>query len=218
MSREDFDALLVDYVLGALAPAERQAVELELARNPDLARNLLAVEEALAAVAWAQEPLRPPSSGRARLIEATRTEETPRFAFVDRLARFFDLSANDVRALWVKAASPVSWEPAALPGMFLFHLIPGPRFAGTDAGLVRFDPGVTFPMHEHLGAEQTFMIEGGLTLDDGQALLHGQDLIMPAGSRHGFTVGPAGCLYALLLQTGVDIPGLGRFSSRGRPL
>ncbi len=214
MSREDLDALLVDYVLGSLSDEDRRMLDEQLERDVELAANLLGVEEALAAVAWAQAPLPPPAAGRARLIEATRSEETPRFAFVDRVARFFDLTANEVRALFAKAASAAAWEPGPMPGMELFHLAAGPRWAGCDSGFVRFAGGSQFPMHKHLGEEHTFMIEGAITLDDGSELHSGQELIKEAGSSHAFTVHPGGCMFALILRDGVDIEGVGKLTAR----
>jgi putative transcriptional regulator len=214
MTGADLDALLVDYVLGTLGEEERKQIDARLETDAELMANLLGVEEALAAVAWAQAPLEPPVSGRARLMEATRSEETPSFFFVDRLARFFDLAANEVRMLLSKAASPAAWEKGPMPGMELFHLSAGPRWAGCDAGLIRFEGGVAFPMHSHVGEEHTLMLDGGFTLDDGTQLVSGQEMSMAPGSSHAYTVNAGGCRFALILRGGVDIPGVGRLGTR----
>jgi hypothetical protein len=214
MSHDDRDALLFDYLLGSLPPDEHKRLEAQLASDPELGRQLVQVQEALAALAWAEQPLPAPASGRARLIDATRSDVTPSFSFSDKLARFFDLTVNEVRALLAKAASPSAWEAGPMPGMELFHLAAGPRWAGCDAGFIRFSGGTVFPTHTHGGEEHSFMLEGGMTLDDGTELYAGQSLSMDAGSTHSYTVHPKGCVFALILRGGIDIPGVGRLGTR----
>jgi putative transcriptional regulator len=53
-----------------------------------------------------------------------------------------------------------NWVPGPMPGIDLFHFEDA---VGADVGLVRFTPGLTFPMHEHGGEETMIVLEGGYT-------------------------------------------------------
>ena len=57
-------------------------------------------------------------------------------------------------------------------------------------------PGETYGWHEHDRDKVLFCLEGSIVFhtDDGDvALTAGDRLDLPAGTRHGATVGPAGC-------------------------
>jgi len=62
------------------------------------------------------------------------------------------------------------------------------RSTGILTVLVRMAPGATLPDHEHVGIEQTFVIEGSLVdkegPDAGLACEAGEFVWRPAGSRH----------------------------------
>src|SRR4029077_3392146 len=103
-----------------------------------------------------------------------------------------DISVDKAQMILEKASNPASWFPAAIPGLHLFDLIPGARFAGADAGLIRFEPNTRFPKHSHMGEERVLMLEGGIRFDDGTEQRAGEELVMPAGSEHAFTVLPEG--------------------------
>jgi anti-sigma factor ChrR (cupin superfamily) len=197
MTPHDLDALLVDYVLGTLDKEERKRVDAQVARDPALAASLSDMQEALSAVALAQSPLATPSSGRARLADALRSEETPKFLHTEQVARFFDLAEVDARAVLYKAAIAASWWSPA-PGMYFMALAPGPRYAKSEARLLRFDGGATCPMHKHAGEELSIVFEGAIQLEDGRVLRAGEDLAMPDGTRHTFSVLPEGSLCGLI--------------------
>jgi anti-sigma factor ChrR (cupin superfamily) len=211
MSAKHVDALLPEFVLGTLAEADLAEVEAHLASCPKCATDCLATQEALALFSFAAPPERAPGAGRDRLLDATRAANAQgnRWQLLDKMAEFFDVSVNAARAILEKASNPAAWEPGPIPGMHLFHLQPGPAYAAADAGLIRFEGGVAFPKHTHLGLEHTLMLEGGVALDDGTHLRAGDRLVKPAGSAHAYTVHPEGCLFALVLYTGVDIEGVG---------
>lgn len=216
MSDADLQTLLFDYALGALPEDEARKVEARLAAEPELVAQLAAVEDALAASAWAHESARPDPSLREKLLAAASSPAGAWARYAEPIARFVDIAVDQARRLLEKAASPPAWEKSAsLPGMELFHLTPGPRFAGADAGLVRFEPNVPFPRHNHVGDEHTLMLEGGVVLDDGRKFVAGEELHLSAGTGHAFTVMPEGCLYALVLDGGIEIPGIGIYTPKG---
>lgn len=209
---QHIDALIPEYVLGVLDEKERLAVEQHLAACSRCAAEALSAEEALASFAFATlAPVAPSGEARHRLVAATRPVEPRRkLDFLERLASFFDVSLDTSRALLEKASNPASWEPAAFPGLSLMHLLAGPKWAGADAGFVRFVGGTPFPLHDHLGDEYTFMLEGGVTFDDGRRFGPGEELYLKPGQKHSFEVWPEGCFYATVLYEGIEIPGIGK--------
>ncbi|HYP97908.1 MAG TPA: cupin domain-containing protein [Polyangiaceae bacterium] len=99
--------------------------------------------------------------GRARLL-ATISQSEERYApLFDKLTRFFDLNADALRAIFVRAANEADWEPGPVPGVTLFHFQGGPAVAGLDTGFVRFRKGLPFPTHRHLGQERLLVLDGG---------------------------------------------------------
>ncbi len=72
---------------------------------------------------------------------------------------------------------------------------------------MRFAPGASFPLHKHLGEERTLIVEGSMRLSDGTVLRAGDVNFQPAGSEHSYQVLDEGVIYALLLETGIEIDG-----------
>ncbi|MEO7034771.1 MAG: cupin domain-containing protein [Polyangiaceae bacterium] len=99
--------------------------------------------------------------GRVRLL-ATVSNNEERFApFFDKLAKFFDLSVEGIRAVFARAEQESEWQQGPLPWVSLFHLDGGPAVAGLDTGFVRLKKGMPFPRHRHLGPEHVLILEGG---------------------------------------------------------
>ena len=72
-------------------------------------------------------------------------------------------------------------------------------FAAEGCGAARSwanGPGDTYGGHEHAQDKVLFCLEGSIAfhLEDGDVSLEAEDrLDLPAGTRHGATVGPQGC-------------------------
>jgi putative transcriptional regulator len=211
---EHVDELLTDFILGKLAEDERKRVEAHLATCARCASEALATQEAIAIFAWATPPVKPSPEARMRLLQATRPVQPLKpMQLVDQLAQFFDVSVATARSILHKASNPAAWVASPLPGMHLLHVLGGKRLAGADAGLVRLAGGMSFPWHTHLGEEQTLILEGGVTLNDGHVQRVGEILVMDGGSRHAYTVHEEGCTFALTLHGGVDIDGIGKITA-----
>jgi anti-sigma factor ChrR (cupin superfamily) len=179
--------LLVEYALGNLDVSDRQRVEDELARSPELAAELASIEETFASVALSVQPIQPSPSARAKLLDAAAQD---RFApFVDRLSALFELTKEKMRAVLALADRESAWEVGFVPGLMLIHFQAGPRWAGGDTGLVRLPPGYTFPLHRHTGDEHVFVLEGSFKdLQTGEIHRPGDLIFRPAGSEHSFLV------------------------------
>jgi anti-sigma factor ChrR (cupin superfamily) len=70
---------------------------------------------------------------------------------------------------------------------------------GLMTSLTRMAPGATLPLHEHVGVEQTYVIEGRLVDSEGEVRA-GEYVWRPAGSRHVATAPEGALLLGMFLQ------------------
>jgi unsaturated pyranuronate lyase len=66
----------------------------------------------------------------------------------------------------------------------------------------RFDPGATYPIHQHPQEQITLVLEGDLTFDAdglGHELGAGAWSVVPGDLPHGITAGPAGARFLAIL-------------------
>jgi hypothetical protein len=122
--------------------------------------------------------------GRARLLAAVSQSEERFAPLFDKLTRFFDLSADALRALFARAANEAEWEPGPLPWVSLFHFHGGPAVAGLDTGFVRFKKGMPHPTHRHLGRELVLVLDGGYFDHEQRWYGPGEIHDMSEGTRH----------------------------------
>jgi anti-sigma factor ChrR (cupin superfamily) len=66
--------------------------------------------------------------------------------------------------------------------------------------LVRFNPGVRFPLHRHTGVERVLVLEG--SYEDSHGVLHraGELREWPSETEHSFRVGDAVCIFASVVH------------------
>ena len=83
------------------------------------------------------------------------------------------------------------WVPTRFPGVDLKVLMTD-KDTGISTALTRFAPGAELPLHEHVGLEQSWILEGSLVDDEGVAKA-GNYVWRPGGSRHSAHA-PNGCL------------------------
>ena len=74
------------------------------------------------------------------------------------------------------------WIPSKFPGIDVKTLMEDEE-TGLATMLFRCKPGARLPLHEHTGIEQTFVLEGSLADEQGEATA-GNYVWRPAGSRH----------------------------------
>jgi quercetin dioxygenase-like cupin family protein len=161
-------------------------------------------------------PRAPSGGARDRLLSSALSPALRWAPHFDKLSRLFDMDEAGLQRIAQESALAERWENLPLPGVRLFHLVPGPALAGADAGLVSIAAGTPFPLHEHVGEERTLVLEGALSETDGTLYRPGDSLTMLAGSSHAFTVLPGPALvYAVVLFAPIEIDGL-RFPPASR--
>ncbi|HEY2736177.1 MAG TPA: cupin domain-containing protein [Polyangiales bacterium] len=155
-----------------------------------------------------------PSDGqRARVLAALDPYE--RFArFEDAVAQLLKISRAEAATALRRIDDPTVWRQPA-PGARYLPIAGGPDSDFVFSGFLRVEAGATFPPHEHLGEEITFVLQGAFEESvSGEVFGPGQPSIMPAGSRHTFRVlaeGPhlIGLITVRVGARFVDDPALG---------
>jgi anti-sigma factor ChrR (cupin superfamily) len=90
------------------------------------------------------------------------------------------------------------WRPTAFPGVEVKLLLRDEE-TGLMTSLTRMAPGAVLPLHEHVGIEQTFVLEGRLVDGEGE-VRKGEYVWRPAGSRHVASAPEGALLLGMFLQ------------------
>ncbi|HEX9452304.1 MAG TPA: cupin domain-containing protein [Burkholderiales bacterium] len=90
------------------------------------------------------------------------------------------------------------WRPTAFPGIEIKVLLED-KNTGLMTSLTRMAPGAVLPLHEHVGIEQTYVLEGRLVDDEGEVRA-GQYVWRPAGSVHVATAPEGALLLGMFLR------------------
>ena len=98
---------------------------------------------------------------------------TPALAHQDKL------NALDSRYVNVES---LPWRPTLTKGIDMKILMEEPE-SGLLTALFRWKPGTQLPLHEHVEIEQTFVLEGSIVDDEGEARA-GDYVWRPKGNRH----------------------------------
>lgn len=92
----------------------------------------------------------------------------------------------------------LSWRKTAFPGVEIKLLLED-KETGLTTSLTRMAPGAVLPLHEHVGVEQTFVLEGRLVDDEGEVKA-GEYVWRPAGSTHVATAPEGALLLGMFLR------------------
>lgn len=113
---------------------------------------------------------------------------------------------GDLTARVVVDAKSLPWtaSPSATVWRRRLHRV-GPAEAGQVTSIVRYEPGSTFPQHDHPDGEEILVLEGMLSDEQGDWPA-GSYLLNPEGFRHAPS-SRAGCLLFVKLR---QSPGLDR--------
>jgi anti-sigma factor ChrR (cupin superfamily) len=203
------DDLLAEYVLGTLDAQTRARIDQGARVSEGLRRRVAEVAEALAGVADALVPAPPDPGQRARLLESVA--QTNRFErFATRVAQMIDVTREMALELLAGIDDAARWVAGPAEGVTLYHLDGGTAVANAVVGFIRGVSGMMFPHHLHLGEERVLVLQGRLIEEDGRLVAAGDEVAMPAGSSHCFSV-PAGgpdLVYLVVVEEGVDIGGV----------
>lgn len=198
-----------ELVLGTAGPTDLVRREEETLREGASPTDLAATRAVLPALALGAGSGGSPAGLRARL-HASLGRRGRYGIFADRLARMFQIGTADAEALALLLEDPKAWKPFA--GWEVIAVEPGEGLKGALSTVVRFQPGTVFPLHEHLGDELNFLLEGGFreAAREGTScaeVWRGEELFKPAGSAHEFKILPGSvCIAAVLESRGIDIP------------
>jgi hypothetical protein len=131
-------------------------------------------------------------------LEGAVREPPLRYApFFARAAELFDLPEEVVVAELTRLRDPKVWSFTGLPGIANVEVKAGPAVAAAETLFVRFNPGVYFPRHRHLGLERVLVLEG--SYEDSGGLVHrpGELREWASGTEHSFKVHEGGpCIFA----------------------
>lgn len=89
------------------------------------------------------------------------------------------LRPDDSRYIGVES---LPWKPTPTKGIDMKILLID-EDTGLMTALFRWEPGTVLPRHEHIEIEQTYILEGSIVDDEGEATV-GNYVWRPKGNRH----------------------------------
>jgi anti-sigma factor ChrR (cupin superfamily) len=171
------------YAAGALLPDERQAFEAHLRDCADCTAEVEAFAAVAAQLGEVAAPIRPPDRVRERVLAAAA-----RSAAEDAI-----VEQNGVRFV---RSRYVAWRAGDAPALFVRPLA-ADRERGYRTSIVRMEPGAVYPSHRHAEVEETFLIEGDLTVN-GVEMRPGDYCRAEAGTVHTAVSTRNGCVFLAL--------------------
>ncbi len=176
------------YALGALSQHEARYFEEHLTEGCDAClAELKAFELTVGALGYSTPEEQPPARVRAVLtamVSTTGPGQTDEPDLAGDLKQFVSILASDGR--WLELREGV-----------LLKNLHVDRATGIATSLVRMLPGTALPVHQHIGVEQFFVIEGDCHVA-GQKLMPGDYHRAEAGSIHESTYTVDGTLFLLI--------------------
>ncbi len=170
------------YVLQALPASELPAIEAHIVSCPDCRRELESLRPVVEAlVAWPADVLRPTTALQERLARriAAATEKPP----VAPPAR--------------RSPGP-DWEQV-MPGIEC-QLLATDTERDRVSMLVRLAPGTSYPAHRHAAAEELYLLDGDLWIDE-RKLSPGDYAYGAAGTDDNCVWSKRGCTCVLVTST-----------------
>ena len=196
IAHEDFQELSIIAALNQLSEIDRNFVTEYAATDLELEAELASLQNTVAALAYSVEPLTLPTHLKDRLFQRINSEhpceqpvepqvkQTPKANLLS-----FGLRGEDV-----------NWEPhpdVVGVTVAMLHVDVANRQL---SALVRCEPGIAYPDHEHAQSEEIFMLEGDLSMD-GKVYGVGDFIYSATGSIHA-PKSTNGCMF--LVRTSLD--------------
>jgi anti-sigma factor ChrR (cupin superfamily) len=169
------------YVAGCLPHAARRAFEEQMRTDPEAAAAVAAFDPVAVELARAAGPVTPdPRVKEALLRRIAAAEDAPAAA----------------SSLVIRRANEDGWKPSPYPGISL-RILHTDRTRRQFTALLRMAPGATFPVHDHSGDEECYVLDGDLRVA-GHVLGPGDYQYAPSGSRHVEQTTEGGCTCLLI--------------------
>ncbi len=146
-------------------------------------------------LAGALAPVAPGSSLRDRLMGIASGKE--RFMpFLDRMMTLFDLPESAANGELHTIDKDDEWDDM-VPGVRYRDFEGGPGIGEAHGGLIRVEPGASFPPHEHVGDESMLILQGEVEDDSGKRYAAGDLVESASGTSHDLkNVGDVEVIYA----------------------
>ncbi len=194
----EFDNLLDQaamYAAGTLPPDEFEQFESQLlAGDSEHLHAFSEVQNVVDQFLHEEQSEEPNLIVRSNLISAIApSKPDPVFASVDETD---DTLAEDPSAMVILRGDDIGWRETNVPGVRSRNLFVD-RELNRVTLLLKLEPGVVFPDHEHPGVEECLILEGDLELAG--KTLHRSDYIrIPKGGQHGVPRTRSGCVLLVI--------------------
>lgn len=195
MNYEEFCELAALYALDVLDEKERRLVEDYIAQFPECELELEELRNSVTAMPYSVPEVPMAADLKGRLFERIADE-----AAIQNNHRSIDhpMIAIDLPFFTMRAAD-IQWQPHRIPGVAIAKLYEDPLNREIVC-LLRAEPGVQYPRHRHALAEEIFMLEGDLVINE-QIFGKGDYIRSAPGTIHDPHT-PSGCM--IFIRTSLD--------------
>jgi quercetin dioxygenase-like cupin family protein len=172
------------YALDLLDPEERMWVEAQVLECPDLAAELASYQAAVGAIPYSAPIIPMATDLKDRLflrLDLDPIESVP------------ELSPAAPEMFAIKAAE-MQWKPHRMEGVeFVLLSVDEPN--RMRSLLVKVAAGITYPLHQHQGIEEIYMLEGELVINQ-EVYLAGDYIRSYPNSTHAPST-DTGCMFLI---------------------
>jgi anti-sigma factor ChrR (cupin superfamily) len=175
------------YALDLLDPEERLWVEAQVLACPDLAEELTSYQTAVGLMPYGAPAVPMAADLKDRLFDRLGLEP------VEAVPTTLPESPPDLKMFAIRSAD-LDWQPRRIEGVQAVVLFRD-EITRTQHLVVKAAAGVVYPLHQHAGIEEIYMLEGELIIDD-QVYLAGDYIRSYPNSIHApFT--NTGCMFLI---------------------
>jgi len=193
------------YAAGALSREERQAFERRLVEgHPAFRAAWKSIEPAMTLLAAGLTPVPPPARVKDAMMERiAAADSAERIDRADSAMQAPGPAFAELRDVFIQRDQDAAWRSIGLPGIRIRTLFMD-RQRDLHTFLMRVEPGAELPPHPHAGAEDCYVLEGDFE-SFGTTFRAGDYVRAPAGSMHGASRSPSGCLVLITTAIGDDV-------------
>jgi quercetin dioxygenase-like cupin family protein len=185
--RRCFCELAPLYALDLLDLEERLWVEAQVLECPDLAEELASYQTAVGLLPYAAPPMPMAIDLKDRLFDRLN------LASIETEAISSPAIAPDLATFAIRSEHR-QWQPHRMPGVEVVVLF-NDTVSRMRSLLVKVDAGIVYPLHQHHGIEEIYMLEGELDLL-GEIYLAGDYIRSAPNSCHAPSTN-TGCMFLI---------------------